>query len=63
MDTEVLRFEEGSELDKADRALAQAAHQYHCAKTPEAKKAMRQHLRRCAVLFTAAAQDAAQAQS
>lgn len=54
---ETLYFEAGSAIDKADRALAQAAHQYHSAKTPEAKKALRQHLRRCAILFAASAQD------
>lgn len=50
-------FEAGSEIDKADRALAQAAHQYHSAKTPEAKLALRQHLRLCAILFAASAQE------
>lgn len=52
----VLAFTAGSDLDVADRALRQAAHRYHCAKTPEARARAAQELRRCAVEFTAVAQ-------
>lgn len=57
----LLAFEDGSALDKADRAHRQAAHIYSRASkegTPQQKQKALDHFRRTAILFVAAAQDA-----